>query len=145
MRVLVEASPRVGNAHEVQHLGSTDVGVPLAQPLVQDQRLRDLPAYAHDRIERGHGLLKDDGDVVAPDLAHGRFVEPDQLAAAKADAAGDDASGWHRDQSEDREGPDALATARFADDPEHLAAVEPVGQAIDCPQYSIAREEPRLQ
>ena len=147
VRVLVEsvAAPREcgrGPASRQRGRGASRC----AQPLVQYQRLRDLPGR-----RRMTGLSEVMGSWKMTEISLPRMsrmaglVEPDQLAAAKPDAAGDDASGRHRDQSEDGRGADALAAARSADDAEHLAAVEPVGEAIDGAQDSIAREEPGLQ
>src|SRR5215467_130065 len=143
--VLAEAPARVGNAHQVEHLGGLMVSFPLAQPLVQHQRLGDLPADAHDRIERGHRFLEDYGYVVAADGAQLRLLEPDKLATTEADAAANNAPRRRGDQAEDRKCAHALAAAGFTDDAQHLAWVELVGEPIDCAQQSIAREEPGLQ
>src|SRR5215472_18082894 len=121
------------------------VSFPFAQPLVQHQRLGDLPADAHDWIERGHRLLEDYGYLVATDGAQLRLLEPDKLATTEADAAANNAPRRRGDQAEDRKCAHALAAAGFTDDAQHLARIELIGEPIDCPQQSIAREEPGLQ
>src|SRR5262245_66502660 len=92
------------------------VSLPFAQPLVQHQRLGDLPADAHDRIERGHRLLEDYGYVVAADGAQLRLLEPDELAPTEADAAGDNEPRRHGEQAEDRKGAFAIDADGFHHD-----------------------------
>jgi hypothetical protein len=49
----------------------------------------DLAADGHDRVECGHGLLEDHGDVVAATVAHGPLVRGKQVAVGgcREDAA----------------------------------------------------------
>ena len=113
--------------------------------LVQDQRLADLPADGHDRIERGHRLLEDHGDLVAADAAHGGLVEGDEVDAVEPDGAADDAAGRIGDQAHQGERGDALAAAGFADDGQRLAALEREGHAVDGLDEAGARVEVGLQ
>src|SRR5260370_953574 len=85
------------------------------EPLVQRQRLADLPADRQYRVERGHRLLKDHRDVVAAHVAHFSFAELAQVAPGEADHPRDDAPGRRRDEAQDRQRGDALAAARLAD------------------------------
>ena len=49
------------------------------QTEVELQRLHQLVADGVDRVERGHRVLKDHRDVVAPDPPHLRVGELDQV------------------------------------------------------------------
>ena len=51
------------------------------------ERLHDLQADPEHRIERGHRLLEDHGDLAAADAAHLLVGELEQLAAVEADGA----------------------------------------------------------
>ena len=94
--ILLDALLGLGDADQLQHLDGPRQRAPVRHLLVQDQRLADLPADGHDRVERGHRLLEDHGDVVAADLAHGRLVEADEVAPVELDGAADDAAGRRR-------------------------------------------------
>src|SRR6185295_4087771 len=112
--------------------------------LMQHQRLADLPADGHHRVERGHRLLEDHGDVVAADLAHLRLVESDEVATVELHRAADDAAGIV-DEPHQRERRDALAAPALADDGQRLAALQREGDAIDGLHQPRARVEAGLQ
>ena len=70
VRIVVHAALRVGDVDQPQHLdraGQRLLGVEL---LVQRDHLGDLVAHRVDRVERGHRLLEDDGDLAGADLVH---------------------------------------------------------------------------
>jgi len=121
---------RLGNAHQLQHFGGPPHGRGAGQALVQDQRLADLAADGHDRVERGHRLLENHGNLVAADGAHRRLIEPDQVDAVETCRAADDAAGRIRHQPQDRERRHALAATRLADDRQGLAAGERERHAV---------------
>ena len=58
------------------------------RPPMLDQRLGDLVADPVERIERGHRLLEDHGDLGAADAVQLALAEPEQLRAAIAHRAG---------------------------------------------------------
>ena len=128
-----------------QHLGRPLERGPVRQALVQDQGLADLPADGHDRVERGHRLLEDHGDLVAADRPHGVLVERDEVDAVEAHRSADDPSGRVGDEAQDRQGRDALAAAGFADDRQRLAAPERKRDAVDGLHQPAARVEVGLQ
>ena len=105
-----------------------------------DQRLGDLLADAHDRIERGHRLLEHHRDGVAADAAHLGFGKPDQLAAVQPDAAFDP-PGRVRHQAHDGERRHALAAAGFADHAEDFAARERPAHIVDRAHDAVGRVE----
>ena len=69
VRVAVEAGDGVRDAHSAEERGRARARLIFRQTLVKLERLSDLRADLHDRVERGHGLLKDHGDIVAADAA----------------------------------------------------------------------------
>jgi len=113
--------------------------------LVEEDRLGDLVADAHDRVEAGHRLLENHRDAVAADLAHLRRGHREQIAALEEYPPRDHFRGRFGQQAQDGEGVDALAGARFADDGESLAGVEVVGDAVDRRDGPFSRLELRPQ
>ena len=73
------------------------------------------------RVEAGHRLLKDHGDVMAAQLAHFFVRERGEIASAEADRAGNDAPGLRRDQPQDRQCRYRLAAPRLANYAKRLA------------------------
>ncbi len=70
VRIGVDARRRIRNADEPQHL--QDLLAPLgpAHRPVQHDRLGDLVADGHHRVQRAHRLLEDHRDVAAADVGH---------------------------------------------------------------------------
>ena len=84
------------DVHEAQHVDGPVERRLAVEPLVQGQRLGDLPADRQHRVQRGHRLLEDHRDLVAAHLAHLGFAEVEQVAPGETDRAGDDAAGRRR-------------------------------------------------
>ena len=80
VRVGEHAPLGVGDADLAEELDRARPRFLARQPAVQDQRLADLIADAHDRIERGHRLLEDHGEPIAAQLAHLRLGEGQEIA-----------------------------------------------------------------
>ena len=81
-------------------LSSSSVRVarlPVAHALVQRQHLDDLLLDRVQRIERGHRLLEDHGDLVAAHLAQLLLVQRQQVLAVEQDLARTD--GWPADRA----------------------------------------------
>jgi hypothetical protein len=79
--VAVEAVLGVGHAHELEQLDHPLAGVVVGHLLVVGRdRLGDLVADGQHRVQRGHRVLEDHGDLLAPDLAHRLLVEVEQVA-----------------------------------------------------------------
>ena len=92
--------------------------------VVSQHRFRDLLADAHDRIERGHGLLKNHRNARAAELTklirrQSGEMRGDRVAILKSDLARD-YGGW-RQETHDGKGGNGLSRARFADQPQHFA------------------------
>src|SRR5579883_1839774 len=93
--------------------------------------LDDLVAHREGRVERGHRLLKDHGDLVAAPLAHLRRLELEEVDALEQDLAAGNPARRPRDQAHDRERRHALAAAGFADDAESAASLQREAHAVD--------------
>ena len=98
-----------------------------------------LPTSA-DRVERRRRLLEDHRDPVAADLAHLLVRDLEQVPAVEQDLAGLDPPGVGH-QAHDRQAGDALAAARFADQPHDLAAIDVEVDAVDGADDAVARVE----
>ena len=149
MRVTVKGSGGIRDAHAVEERGSARAGFILGQALVKPERLGDLDADLHDRVERGHGLLKDHGDVIATNAAKLESGDLEEVVVgvgllrigAKKRAAALDLARRHGNEAKQREGSDALATAGFADDAEGFAGKQIKGQAINGADFAGISEE----
>ena len=69
VRVLAVNFLRRGEVHIAQRLERTRAALLLRQLRVDSQRLLDLRADAHERVHRGHRLLKDHAELAALDGA----------------------------------------------------------------------------
>ena len=95
-----------------------------------DQRLGDVRADPHHRIERRHRLLEHEADSRAANLPHRLFGKRQQVLALEKDlAAGDAARFLH--QADDRKRRDRLAAARFADEPQRFALADLERHVVD--------------
>ena len=84
-----------------------------ADALVQEDRLADLVADGHDRVERAHRLLEDHGDVAAADIRHARARQAQKVDALEHDAPAHDAAGRLGDKPQDRQRRDRLCRNRI--------------------------------
>src|SRR5699024_3758603 len=91
---------------------------------VDAQGLRDLIPGGVDRVERGHRLLEDPRDLIAPDGPHPLGRPADELSAAQHRRPGGPTIARH--QTEQRHARLRLARAGLADDREHLTGVDRV-------------------
>ena len=99
----------------------------------------------HDGIERGHRLLEDHGNPVAPDIPHPLLGRLQQVLAIEQDAPRLDFRGRHGQQPQHRHGRHALAAAGLADDGKRLAPVHPDRHAVHGPHDAVAGVEMRLE
>ena len=76
--------------------------------------LTDLFTDRENRVQGGHRFLEHHADLAATDLANIFIAERQQVLFEKMNSAPNDLAGWPRDQPEDRQGTDRLATAAFA-------------------------------
>ncbi len=131
MGVLVEALIGVRNTDLFEQPDAHRPGISLVEAPVCPQGLGDLIPYCKDRVERGHGLLEDHGDLVTADLPEARVRRTQQLLTTEADGAPrDDLPGRIGNQSHERKRRDRLPATRLADDPECLPLLHVEGDAV---------------
>jgi hypothetical protein len=82
--------------------------------VVGADRFTDLVAHGQHGVQRRHGILKDHGDVLAPDPAERGGCQPDELLTLEADGARD--VGPVAEEAEQGHNRHALAGTRLADD-----------------------------
>ena len=88
VRIGAEPLLRLADADLVEQLQRARARLPLAHALVQAEDLADLLLDRVQRIERGHRLLEDHGDLVAAHLPQLLLVERQQVLALEEDLAG---------------------------------------------------------
>ena len=146
VRVALEDLLGRGDAHELDHLEGARVGVGLAHlGVVHEDALADLVAGAHDRVERGHGLLEDHADLVAAVGAHLVARELGEVCARQLDRAVGDLGGRRRQKAHDRQGRHRLAAAALAHDGERLALAHLERQARDGGQGPVLGEQRHVE
>ena len=84
VRIAAKPRLRVGNADLGEHFDDSPARGGAGEPAMQQQNFADLLLDRVQRIERGHRLLKDDGDVVAAHAPHFALRERQQIAALEA-------------------------------------------------------------
>jgi len=96
--------------------------------VVGQQCLSELVADAHDRVEGGHGLLKDHGDLAAAELTHFSCGERKQGLAGEGDGAGERRRGG--EQAEECERGGGFTGAGFTDETEGFAGGDGEGDIV---------------
>ena len=130
MRIAARAPLGVVDPHAAHCPDGLGPGLRPAQFAVQLDRLDDLVADRIDRVQRGHRLLEDHGDVAPPQVVqicsrHGEDIttlEQDLAAQARA-----------LDQAQRRERSHRLAGSRLADQRQLLPGVEREAHPVDHP------------
>jgi hypothetical protein len=90
-----------------------------------------LRTDVHHRIERGHRILEDHGDLTAADLADllGRHAE--QVPAPEECFSSDHFPRRRLDQAENGQHRHALSASAFSDDPDRFPLLQREGDPID--------------
>ena len=131
VRMLIDTALRIRNPDELEQLHGALPRVVLAPVrVVREHRLGDLVTDGQDRVQRRHRVLEDHRHVAAADLAKPLLPQLQQVLTLEDRLALGDPGA--RAQPEDGQHRDALAGARLADDAEHLARLEVVGDVRDC-------------
>src|SRR5262245_352783 len=107
---------------------------------VQSYGFGDLAPHRQDRIERGHGLLKDHPERSASPQPHRMLGQREQIDPVEEHLPPDDLPG-RRDEAEEAERGHALAAARLPDQAEHLTTLEPERHAVDRARFSGGGDE----
>ena len=100
-------------------------------PAVNLQHFAHLLLDRVQRIERGHRLLEDHRDLVAPDVAERARIEGQEVHAVEADAARRVRRGGVGQEPQDRQRRHRLARARFADERHGLGLADIEGHIAD--------------
>ena len=129
--ILFRAPRGLGDANELERRHGRRQRVLARQALMGLDRLGDLAADGHHRIERGHRLLKDHRDGVAANAPQLGFRERRQIAALEPDLARLALRRRRGQKAQDRQRRDGLAAARFADHGQRLAAIHLERDAVD--------------
>ena len=131
VRIAGEAAFRIRNADLAQEFDDARARRGSLEVLVQPQHLDNLLPDRVQRIERGHRLLEDDGDVVAAHLADVALARGQQFLALEGDRAGRVARRRIGQQPQDRQRRHRLAGARFADQRHRLAGRDIERHTVD--------------
>lgn len=131
VRVLPVAAFRVGDAYLVQGRDGGLPGFGPGQPLVVPEHFGDLAADPLERVEAGHRVLEDHGDVMAPDPAELLLGEREQVVAVEEDLAAAVDAGRRRVEAQYGERGGRLPAAGLADDGERLPGVDLQGDTPD--------------
>ncbi len=129
MRVIVVARVRARDANGSQEVDNAFLRSLLAAVLVREDRLCDLIAYLVQRMQTRERVLEDHRELLAANLAQLLVGDLQQIAPLEDHLAGH-VRGLEVRQTKASETRDALAGARFAHDPQRLAAIEFEGDAI---------------
>ena len=145
MGILGHALFGVVDADQLQHVHRSVPGLFLRDLVVVAlQRLHQLVADGVDRVEAGHGVLEDHGDILAPDVSHLLLVEGEQILAVEGDAAAHDFAGFLQ-QADDGIGFHGLTGTGFAHDAHHFVIAQVVADAVYGLDFARGGKEGDLQ
>ena len=137
----LEAGLRLGHADRSEQLDGLLACLVLGDLAVSLDGLDHLLLDGQHRVEAGHRVLEDHGDLATAQVAHLGLAVGQQVLPVEADAAALDAPGRLGQQAHEGQAGDALAAAGFADDAERLAFVELEGHAVDGVDGALVRSE----
>ena len=155
-RVGVDQPLGVGQADVAQCRQDPGAALSARQRLVSIEHLADLLADLHHRVQRGHRLLEDHADALAPNGAQLVLGQGQQVAAFEQDATGHRCHMRPGQEAHHRVGDHRLARARLTNHAQRLAggnfqvdtldrqrAVgtggQPDGQAFDAQHWRVGR------
>ena len=115
-------------AEDVQHLLDHAA---FGDVLVDFDGLAHLVADGKDRVKGGHGVLDNQGDPAAPDVAYFLFGHLEEVFAFEQDFPAHDVAGGFGDKPHEGEHGDGLTGARFAHDAQGFAAAEVERYTVD--------------
>ena len=120
-----------GDAYETKHFSGFCPGGLAFDILMQLDGFDNLFANGINRVEAGHGLLENHGDVVAADFSHLTFGKFQQVLTIKDYLTADNPAGGVRNQTQNRQARDTLAAAAFADNREGTSSFYFVTHVVD--------------
>ena len=140
MGVLLQALFRLVDANQLQQLLSACPCLLLVLIGVQADDLHDLVADSVHGVQAGHGVLEDDGDLVAADLAKVLLLHVLDLMAVEPHITTHQLAGVsgkpHNGISGDR-----LTGAGLAHNAQNIALIHGKGNAVQCLYFARRGEE----
>ncbi|MCY1487977.1 hypothetical protein D9M68_216600 [compost metagenome] len=121
VRVEIVDTLRIADLHGREHVERPLPGFAAADTLMLPERLDDLPADAHDRVQRIFRVLQDHRDALAPEVPTDLWRCREQIDTVEGQLLGRHLR-MARRQPHDRPARLRLAGAAFADDAEAFAA-----------------------
>ena len=79
-----------GNSYQFQHLRCFDGRIRLGALFMNSDTLGNLTSHGHNRIQGGHGVLEDHGNLLAADGAHLLLIQLQQVLACGVRQSGAD-------------------------------------------------------
>ena len=122
MGVVVNSLLGGWDTHHTQHLNGPPFGLTLADILMLLEHLHDLVAHSIHRVEGGHGVLKDHGNLLAAHPAHPALSVGEDVLVLEKNLSVHHPAGVLK-QAHDGQAGDALAAAALSHDAQHLALV----------------------
>ena len=141
VRIGVEPLLRIADADLLEQGKRTGLGRAVGHALMQLQDFDDLVLDRVQRIERGHRLLEDHGDLVAAHLAQLLFAHGQQVGALEQDLAGGMAGAGVGQKLQHRQRRDRFAGAGFTDQRHGLALGDIEGDVVDRDRLAAALAE----
>ena len=135
---------RVRDAHLLEELHGAGLGRPAVQAPVEAEDLRHLPAHRVHRVQRGHRVLEDHGDPVAPEFPQRPLPQGPQVRLSKADLPGGNPAGGG-DQAQHGQGGHALAAAGLPHQPHDTPPGDGQVNAVHCGKRPLRGEKLRPQ
>ena len=129
VRIIINPCRCIGNPHRLEQFQCAPAGRCIVNPAMQAQHFDDLLANGKNRVERGHRLLKDHRDLIAPQAPQPCRRCLRQIFALEQDLPARNAP-HGRQQTHQRKRSHRLATAGLADKTDALAAFECEGNII---------------
>ena len=137
MRVIIQALSRCRDFHIIQPYCRLFVCLFLSDTLVSHKRLRHLSPNGQDRVERGHGLLEDHGNLTPPYLAKALRIKINEIPALEHNPICNSLPRRRWDQPQDTEGGYTLAAARLSHEPQGFASGQIKADPVHCPGHTL--------
>ena len=142
--ILLHPLFRLVDVHQLQHFHSPVIGLMLVAVGVQEDCLHQLVPDGIGGIQGGHGVLENNGNLVAADVLHFLFGNTHQLFAVYLNGAGDNLAGFFQNLHNGIGG-DGLTGAAFAHNAQDLATIQIEGDSIDGFHFARRGEEGGMQ
>ena len=141
MGIVGETFVGMGDPDQLQHVDGSFARLLLAQSKMATQRFHYLIADRQHRVQRRHGILKDEPYLATSHVLDGRLIEVQQISSIKHGTARDNLGRRHRQQFQQRHHGDALARPTFADHGQSLAGIEREAHTVDRMNHTVVGPE----